>query len=148
MGKSEQKSLPKKKQVKYGENKTVTINKLPLGKYTEVLQEIEKMPEAINRFLDAKKDDQIVVIASVLADAVDDITGMLSIATGLDEKEIKEEVALDEAVEIIEAIFEVNRFFDLGKKWKGTKLGEILSGLVAPPKAGSSELLAGSEKEG
>lgn len=120
------KSLPKKKTVEL-ENKTIEIKKLGLGKYAEALRAINGLFEKAFGDLTDKignKMTEEAFLANVImsfSDYTEEIFELIHIATynsetkeyGLSVEELKETVDREEAIDIIQAIIEVNNLFGI-----------------------------------
>lgn len=100
------------------ENKTIEIKKLPIGKYSELLNAVQTLP---NQIQDLGSFDNATVISKLpqlIAGATPDFVNIVTIATELEKEEV-EQLGLDEFVDIILAIIEVNNYkkvFDKVKK--------------------------------
>jgi len=91
------------------ENREVTIKKLPLGKYAEVLGALDELPKHLIGIETKTTDDFVAELPRLIAVALPDVIKILSIATDLTPEEVSE-LGLDEVVEIIEGLVEVNNY--------------------------------------
>lgn len=86
------------------------VNKMPLGKIAKALQSLDKIPNIIDK-LDTTDNEKIIQqIPSLIMEAFPEFTKLLSIATGVDETIIANEIGLAEATDLIIAVIEVNNF--------------------------------------
>ena len=88
------KSLPKTIVVQL-DSGPVDVKKLPLGKYALLLQELQKLPEILEKLTSFESDEILQQLPSMLATSWSDIIGIMSIATGVDKKELEEDIGLD-----------------------------------------------------
>lgn len=101
----------------------VEVQKLPLGKYPEILAGITQLPAILQSFDKLDPDTLFGSIPTIIGKAFPDIVHILSIATNLPKQAIEEELGLSEAVKIIVALLEVNNYreiYDLIKKTVAT----------------------------
>ena len=114
------KSLKKVKEVTIitseGEEKVFKVKKMPLGRYAQAIEELEKIPELVGQIATMETEDIFKQLPKMLATSFEDVVGVLSIATGIDKTFLQEEVDLEEAIELVHAVIEVNNFFALGRK--------------------------------
>ena len=117
----------------------VQIKKLPLGKYAELIKSIDKdLPDLFKQFEGLDMDDNegmLQKLPDIIANALPQFAKILSIATyyrnddkklvlQLTPEEVQDEVALDEAMDLIMAAWEVNnlaKLADKAKKWMPKK---------------------------
>lgn len=121
--------------------KEVTIKKLPLGKYAELIKSIDKeLPDLFKKFEGLDMDDNegmLQQLPEIITSALPQFAKILSIATyhrdddrklvmQLTAEDIEESVGLDEAMDILMAAWEVNNLKKLAekaKKWMPKKPG-------------------------
>lgn len=90
----------------------VEISKLALGKYSELLKAIKRLPKSVMS-LNGKTNDEIFdLIPSLIGESLPDVIDLLTIATPLSKEEI-ENLGLDEVVRIVIAVIEVNNYQDV-----------------------------------
>lgn len=122
--------------------KEVTIKKLPLGKYAELIKSIDKdLPDLFKQFDGMDLDDNegmLKQLPTIITNALSQFAKILSIATyhrtderklvvQLTPEDFEDSVALDEAVDIMMAAWEVNnlqKLADKAKKWMPSKPGK------------------------
>ncbi len=138
------KSLPKIKKVEVSDVsgdteavKTLTVKKMPLGRYAAFWVEVAKIPKTVSGLLkalmgsgnmqklatdleetlndpDAPVDDPVIdfllELPNILVAHWEDLITIISIATGIEEEELNQ-IDIDEAVTVIMAAIEVNNFF-------------------------------------
>lgn len=115
------------KQVKL-DDRTVTVAKLPIGKYAQLLKAFKKLPKQLKDWDTITNEQLFERLPLLIAEALPDVIDIVEIATPLKKEEI-EKLGLDEMVRLIVAIFEVNNYrevFDNIKK------------VIAQPKAKQS----------
>jgi hypothetical protein len=96
--------------------KDIVVEKLPLRKIAEVFKVLQDLPKIFNeRFADQDlskiPNDQIVaMLPSIIGDALPEVAKLIAVATPLEENEVLDELGLNEAIELLVAIFQVNDF--------------------------------------
>lgn len=97
--------------------RTITVEKLPLGKYAELLRAVQELPKHINSLGGLKNDEIIPKIPTIIANSLPDVIGIFTIATDLTAEEV-EKLGLDEATDVFLAIIEVNNYQKIYEKIK------------------------------
>lgn len=87
----------------------VEVYKLPLKKYDEFLQIAGVLPERILAFFELPSEQVIPGIPKLIKENLQDFKKILVLATNLTEEQV-DELALDEIIEIIQAVYDVNRY--------------------------------------
>jgi hypothetical protein len=106
----------KTKQVKL-ETETITISKMPLIKYAEVVAHIQSLPSHLSELGDIDKKNITEIIAPLIQKGLPDLIKILSVATPLSKSEI-ENLGLDELIDVVEAVVEVNNYIEVWAKAK------------------------------
>lgn len=99
------------------EEKTITISRLPLGKYAEVLNVLKELPTILVEFTNKSTDQLLKQLPQILAKQWPEALEILVIATPLKRDEI-EMLRIDEAVKLALAIYEVNNFKEVYEELK------------------------------
>lgn len=102
------------------ENKTIEVKKLPIGKYIELLKQVEELPKHLSELENLSNDVILQKLPFLFSVALPDIIRILSVATDLPKEEI-EEAGFDEVADLILAVIEVNNYqgvFEKIKKFK------------------------------
>jgi hypothetical protein len=94
------------------DNQTITLQKLPLKKYAELLSALKKIPEQFEKFTETSNEEIVKVLPSLIASSIDEFVTVLTIATSLTKEQI-EELAMDEIVKLIIGVIEVNRYSEV-----------------------------------
>lgn len=100
------------------DEREIVISRLPIGKYSELLSKIERLPKHVGGLSDLSTDLLIEKLPFFLAVALPDVFNILAVATPLTKEEL-EELGLAEITEIVITVFEVNdyqRVFEMIKK--------------------------------
>ncbi|MFA5768366.1 MAG: hypothetical protein WC871_02360 [Bacteroidales bacterium] len=100
------------------DGKKITVEKLALGKYAELLKAIKELPKHINRFQGMESAKVIEILPELIGESLPDFLRILAIATPLEAEEINE-LGLDDAVKLVLAVVEVNNYqevYQLAKK--------------------------------
>lgn len=85
------------------------VKKLPLGKYAELLKAVRKLAKNISG-LDKMNNDQLFeMVPTLISENLPDAIALIVIATDLTAEEA-EAIGLDEAVDIVLAVVEVNKY--------------------------------------
>lgn len=121
-----------KKSTKVNINGTeMTIQKIPIGKFAELMMAVEKLPGAIFEVVSVDEienlDTKILLnkLPQLLAKAQDEIFNLVSVASGIEKIE---NLSFEEFVDVVTAIVEVNNIQVIVNKLKN--LGEIVKGKV------------------
>ena len=91
-------------------DKKVEVKKLPLGKYAEVLEALDKLPQKLSGLDKISEDKIISILPKLLSDSFPELIKIISVASDVPEKELTEEYGLDDVTTLLKAIFEVNNF--------------------------------------
>ena len=110
---------------------TVIIKKAGLGKYKEITGAIGDLIKSLPKFLEEKgieKPDEFIekmtitdmleVLPELLAFGMEQLVDIVAVITNLEPEFIKENVGLDEALEILEATLDVNNIAGAVEKGK------------------------------
>ena len=109
----------------------ISVKKAGLGRWKQITNAIKKLINLFPEFLKSKgiEDletfidsltyaDLIAMVPDILDMAADEFINLLAVGTGLDVEFLEEHVGLDEAVELVEAIIQVNDIFGAVEKGK------------------------------
>lgn len=99
------------------EHKTIEVNKLPIGKYSELLKALDQLPKALGGLDGFTNDEVVAKIPAIIADSLPEFIKIVCIATPLTEEEVTN-MGLDEAVDVVLAIIEVNNYKGIFDKVK------------------------------
>lgn len=99
------------------DNKTVVIEKMPLGRYAEVLTLLNQLPEKIGGLDNLTSDEILRKLPSIIATSLPEVVNILSVATGLTIEEVNA-LGLDEVVRLAIAVYEVNNYRDIIERIK------------------------------
>ena len=108
-----QKALPKTVEVQIGDE-TIKVEKLPLGKYAQLMLALKNMPSNVVKDLQSidtsDEDATISAIFGVFGQAWGQILEILSIGSGISKDRIENDpaIGLDGGVALFLAIYEVN----------------------------------------
>lgn len=133
------KALPRSKVVQItiideqGQEKVelITVKKAGLGQWKQIISALKNLLNLLPEFLKSKGvenieefldtlsyADLIALIPDILDMAAGEFITLLAVGTGLDIKYLDEKVGIDEAVELVEAILQVNNVFEAVEKGK------------------------------
>ncbi len=87
----------------------ITIEKLPLGKYAELLKAIKELPKHVDKFKNLDNAQALVMVPELIGESLPDFLRILAITTPLTPDEI-DELGLDDAVKLVLAVIEVNNY--------------------------------------
>ena len=109
----------------------VVVKKAGLGRWKQITNAIKRLLNLLPEFLQTKGiedpeafidalsyTDLIALIPDILAMAADEFINLLAVGTGLDVEFLEKNVGIDEAVELVEAIIQVNNIFEAVEKGK------------------------------
>ena len=115
------------------EEKTITIKvkKAPLGKWKRLTDNVKVLFDLLPEVLEEKgienpqeymmqmsEKEIISYLPDMFRVATDEVIDMLSLGTGVDVETLENEVGIDEAVELFEAVVEVNNLVKVVEKGK------------------------------
>lgn len=103
--------MKKSVQVKL-DDKTITVSKLPLLKYSELLKVLKKLPEKLKGFDSSSMQNLGELIPELLEKAFPEIIDFISISVDLTTDEVSN-LGLTEVVKIVDAIIQTNNFDEL-----------------------------------
>lgn len=89
------------------ESKTYKIQKMPLGKWAELLSALKEIPQKIGQWENLSNDEILSKIPELIGTSLPELTKIVSIATDVSEAEI---TSMDELLELVAAALEVNNF--------------------------------------
>ena len=98
-------------------DRTVEINKLPLGKYGQLLEALEQLPKELGNLSGVSKDELVASLPKMIAKCLPEFLRVLNIATGLEEEYISA-LGLDEVVDIVLAVIDENNYKEIYDKIK------------------------------
>jgi len=101
------------------QGRTLEVKKLPLKKYAELLKQLKKLPQHLSNLEGVSNEEIFSMLPEIIADALPDFIGVIEVATELKADEI-EELGMDEVVDVILAVFEVNKYAKIYNKLKKT----------------------------
>ena len=87
----------------------VVIKKIPLKKYAELVSAFEELPKHFKELSGKKNEEILTMVPQLIGSCYPDVARVFAVATDLPTTEI-DEIGLDDAVRIIEALMEVNDF--------------------------------------
>lgn len=113
------------------QSKKITVKKAGLGRWKQIINALKKLINMLPEFLETKGvenpetfidslsyTDLIAMIPDILDMAADEFINLLAIGTGLDVEFLEVNVGIDEAIELVEAIIQVNDIFGAVEKGK------------------------------
>lgn len=107
------------------DGKSVIIKKLPLGKYAELLDAIETLPEQIGGLEGITNDEIFARLPKIIAKSLPEVIKIISIATDMPKEDV-EQLGLHEVIRILKGIGEANNYaevLDLIKKALASQKG-------------------------
>lgn len=109
----------------------VVVKKAGLGRWKQITNAIKRLFNLLPEFLQTKGiedpeafidslsyTDLIALIPDILDMAADEFINLLAVGTGLDVEFLEENIGIDEAIELVEAIIQVNNIFGAVEKGK------------------------------
>mgnify|MGYP003971268447 CR=1 FL=1 len=99
------------------ENKTIEVNKLPLGKYAELLKALDELPKKISSLDGLENEEILTKLPIIIADSLPEFIKIICIASPLTEDEVNS-ISLDEAVDVVLGIIKVNNYQGIFDKIK------------------------------
>jgi len=96
----------------------VVIEKLPIGKYAELLASLQELPKKFDVFISVDKTQIMQVLPRLIGESLPDVINLLVIATPLPREKLTT-LGLSEIIDLLVAVAEVNNYskvFDQIKK--------------------------------
>jgi hypothetical protein len=90
----------------------ITVEKLPLGKYAELLKAIKELPKHVDKLKKMDSQEGLEMLPALIGDSLPDFINILAIATPLSTEEI-DLLGLDDAVKLVLAVVEVNNYQEI-----------------------------------
>ena len=112
--------------------KEVEINKLPIGKYAQLLKAFKELPKTISGLDKIDNDTIIAELPNIIEKSLPEFLAMLAIATPLRAEELAL-LALDEIIDLTLAVIEVNKYKEIYDKIKKA-IARPATPAVATPK--------------
>ena len=112
--------------------KEIEINKLPIGKYSELLKAFKELPKTISGLDKIDNDAIIAQLPDIIEKSLPEFLSMLAIATPLTAEELAK-LGLDEIIDLTLAVVEVNKFKEIYDKIKKA-IARPATPAVATPK--------------
>lgn len=97
------------------DNKEYKLEKLPLGRYAELLDALDKIPQHLQGLDGLSEENILKALPRMLKESLPEIIEVISIGSGIDKETITDEFGLADVAKIIQAIFEINEFKEVGK---------------------------------
>jgi len=136
------------------QSKKITVKKAGLGRWKQIITVIKKLINMLPEFLETKGvedpeafidslsyTDLIAMIPDILDMAADEFINLLAVGTGLEVDFLEKNVGIDEAVDLVEAIIQVNNIFEAVEKGKNliprAKPGKVTSITAKQKKPGN-----------
>jgi hypothetical protein len=94
------------------DNGEVTLSKLPLGKYAELLKAIKELPKHVEGLKNKTNEEIMAGLPVIIGESLPDVIGILTIATPLKADEV-EQLGLDEVTRLVIGVIEVNSYKDV-----------------------------------
>ena len=109
------------------ESGNVTVRKLALGDYAELLKAFKKLPEEIGKFVEGKDKDELSKMSNasvataafdIAPKALEEFCEVLAVPTDKDKDFFMKETDLADAIDVLVAIFELNDYKRITKSVK------------------------------
>lgn len=99
--------------------KKVTIKKLVLGNYADMIGSMKEIPKILGDLKDINDEKVVEKLPQMIRLAFDELIGMLSIASGVSKKEMITEYDLEDLTLLLRTILEVNSIDEIRKNVVG-----------------------------
>lgn len=98
-------------------DRSITVRKLPLSKYSELLAALETLPQQLADF-DGKSNEELLAnLPKIISVALPEVVKVIAVAAEMEPEEV-DELSLDEVVDLMIAIVEVNRIAEVAANIK------------------------------
>lgn len=99
------------------DDQKITIEKLPLGKYADLMRALQNLPAKFKDINMSNNEQFFAQLPAIIADNIPEVVDLLNIATGMQKEEI-EALGLHEVVNLVVAVIEVNQYKDVYEQIK------------------------------
>lgn len=94
------------------DKREVVLSKLPIKRYTEVFDILDKIPQSIQTIDELSYDKILQTVPQLVKNSLPEVLKIVQIGTGIPQEEI-DELALDEIIKLLAGIIEVNKYTDV-----------------------------------
>lgn len=94
------------------DDRVITVSKLPLKKYSELIGVVEDMPKTLASFGNLSQENIISQLPQIISKSLPEFIKVVSIAIDMPKEEV-ELLGMTEFVKIVTALFEVNDYSEL-----------------------------------
>lgn len=107
-----------KKTIILDDDYQVIVEKLPIGKYADLLACLQELPKKFDVFISVDKSKIMEILPKLIGESLPDVLNLLEIATPVSMDKLKT-LGLSEIIDLLMAVAEVNNYskvFDQIKK--------------------------------
>lgn len=99
------------------ENSELEVKKLPIGRYKELLDVFKSLASKLSVFVGRTNKEIMGLLPQLIVDNLPEALQIISIGTAMPMEEV-EKLGLAECIELIEAIYQVNKYAEVYEKIK------------------------------
>jgi hypothetical protein len=89
--------------------KKITVRKMPLRQFAEVLKLLKELPKQFGSLDSISNDEAIARLPFIIGESLPELAAVVSVASGVDKDEILDEYGLDDISELLIVIKQVNQ---------------------------------------
>lgn len=105
------------RKVKLDNGDVVEVGKLPLKKYADLFAKLDKFPTYLSELEGLDNDQAFTKLPALIVTALPDFYNLVEVATGYESEKV-ESLGLSELIDLVVAVWEVNKFSDAFSKIK------------------------------
>lgn len=118
--------------------RVLTVAKLPLGKYAELFLSLQELPKHLAGMDNFSNDEFFAKLPFIIGSSFKEVIKVISVATGVPEKDLEEDLGLDDLTELFIAFIEVNNIEKVVANVKKLMARGAAIKTVATPSPGST----------
>lgn len=100
------------------DERVVTVKKLPLGAYAELLIALDELPKYFDKLTTLKDSEILPELPKIIAACINDFANIIATGTDITQEDIKNTIGIDEATKLVLAIIEINNY---AEAWENVK---------------------------
>lgn len=99
------------------DDREITLQKLPIGEYPEILRSIKELPKHLSSIENLNVDQLLNELPIIAGDCMPDLVNVIALAAKIPADEVQE-MGLADITKLIEGIFKINNFAFIGETLK------------------------------
>ena len=99
------------------ENKSITVKKLPIKKYADLVKQIQNLPKVFATVNGKTSEEIVTLLPNLVETSLDDVVSIIANAVDMPKAEV-EELGFSEVTSLFIAVIEVNQYAEAIEKLK------------------------------